>query len=476
MVKGSQFDMGTISGLRTELTSWSKASHSPCFVYKVNNLEGIAKALTIARAQHLSVIPHGAGHSYTDAALNTNGLVIDTTPMRKILSWDPAQGIIKVEPGVTLRELVQLASKEGWWPYASPSTPEVTIGGCVAMNVNDRNAWKCGPFGTYVLSLDILLTTGESCTIVQARDTELFRAFVGSLGLLGIITSITVQLQRIPSGFVTVRRRSAASLDGIMTMFAEEEQGSDFMEAWLDGFVGGDQLGRGIITCATLIDSGKALPSKPLASGMITHLEKPLVSLAAGVVRSVLMPAVQLANRANYWLGKRSPKTTGKQRALFPYTYWPSAAFVGYHAMFPQGVETFQAFVPKEHAKQIFEQVLHYSQQQECIPVWCIIKQHQRDPFLLSYQVDGFSLELNYQRTYRVARKLEQLLQHMIAIVIEAGGKFYLAKDHFMTPTQYRQSVGEEAVEAFLQIKQRYDPETLLQWDLFRRVFQPPPL
>ena len=107
------------------------------------------------------------------------------------------------------------------------------------------------------------------------------------------------------------------------------------------------------------------------------------------------------------------------------------------------------------------------------MPVWCIIKQHQRDPFLLSYQVDGYSLELNYQRTHQMASKLEQVLQHMIATVIELGGKFYLAKDHFMSPTQYRQSVGDEAVKTFLQIKQRYDPETLLQSDLFRRVFQP---
>jgi hypothetical protein len=69
-----------------------------------------------------------------------------------------------------------------------------------------------------------------------------------------------------------------------MSMFAEEEQGSDFMEAWLDGFAGGDQLGRGIITCATLIDSGEAPPSRSPTSGMMTHLEKPLVSLAASLV------------------------------------------------------------------------------------------------------------------------------------------------------------------------------------------------
>ena len=61
----------------------------------------------------------------------------------------------------------------------------------------------------------------------------------------------------------------------------------------------------------------------------------------------------------------------------------------------------------------------------------------------------------------------------MIAIVVDSGGRFYLAKDHFLTHDQYRQSVGNEAVDTFLQLKQRYDPEMLLKSDLFRRVFLP---
>lgn len=81
--------MDAFPTMYVELISWSKSSHSPCFIYKAGDVEGIANALAIARAQHLSVVPRGAGHSYTDAALNTNGLIVDTTLMRKILAWDP---------------------------------------------------------------------------------------------------------------------------------------------------------------------------------------------------------------------------------------------------------------------------------------------------------------------------------------------------------------------------------------------------
>jgi decaprenylphospho-beta-D-ribofuranose 2-oxidase len=462
----------TFSGRQAELTNWSKSAYSACLMYKASDLTEISRALGAARTQRLSVIPHGTGHSYTDAALNTSGVVLDVTPMQRILSWDAARGIMQVEPGVSLREMVQVAWKDGWWPYATPSTAEVTIGGCAAMNVNGKNAWKCGPFGTHILALDVVLASGDVCTITPEQDPKLFHAFVGSMGLLGIITSITVQLQRIASGYVTIRRRSAASLAEIFTLFAKEEQRSDYMEAWLDGFATGEQLGRGMVTCATLDNSNKAAPAPLPRIGSLKRLETSLVSFAARSGRPALLPGAQMANRAIYRWGRWNQFRTG-QVALFPYTFWPAAAFAGYHGVLPEGAEAFQAFVPGQEAKEVFESVLRYSQQQGCMPIWCIIKQHRGDPFLLSYQVDGFSLELNYPRTHQTAQKLKQVLQQMIAMVIEAGGRFYLAKDHYLTQAQYRQSVGDEAVDSFLQLKQCYDPEMLLQSDLFRRIFQP---
>jgi FAD/FMN-containing dehydrogenase len=293
------------------------------------------------------------------------------------------------------------------------------------------------------------------------------------MGMLGIITSITIQLQRISSGYVTVQRRSAVSLDEIFRLFAEEERRSDFMEAWLDGFASGNQLGRGTLTYATLSNSDDESLFQFPTSGILNEFESALIAQAACLVRSVLLPSAQMANRVHHFLSQWSKPVTGHRRSLFSYTFWPPAAFAGYHALFPDGIETFQAFVPKQQAKETFEQVLRYSQQKGCMPIWCIVKQHRRDPFLLSYQVDGFSLELNYQRTHQSADALKQTLQHMIGIVIEAGGRFYLAKDHFLTHTQYRKSVGDESIDSFLHLKHRYDPEILLQSDLFRRIFQP---
>jgi decaprenylphospho-beta-D-ribofuranose 2-oxidase len=399
--------------------------------------------------------------------------------MRRILSWDPQRGIIQVEPGVTVRDVVQVALPERWWLPVIPSTAEATIGGCVAMNVNGKNAWKCGSFGEHVLSLTVLLAGGEALTLSPESDQELFQALVGSAGLLGIITSVTLQLQRIPSAHVDLRLRPATSLREVLTIF-QQEQSADFLEAWVDGFAEGNHLGRGIVTCATYSDGYNQESSasqretiQPSAFRRPDRLQEALARAVGMLGRPVVRGGTRIANSLAYrWCSWGSGKVL-RHRSLVESTFYPPAAFTWYRALLPQGTETFQAFVPKSRAEDVFREILQRSQERHLIPLWCIIKQHRRDPFLLSYQVDGFSLEVNYHIVPQTVYKLRSMLRELMELVIVAGGRFYLAKDSLLTPALYRRSVGGEAVEAFLRLKQRYDPDLLFQSDLFRRLFQP---
>src|SRR5260370_27805295 len=234
--------------------NWSMTERSSCYIFKAQDIAGIRHALTTARAWGLSVIPYGAGHSYTDAAMNTGVVIIDVTGMCRMRSGDRERGILQVETGVAMRDVVRVGLVDGWWPPVTPSTADATIGGCVAMNVNGKNAWKCGSFGEHLLSITVLLATGQVLTLSPESNPQFFHALVGSSGLLGIITSITLQLQRIASCSVDVALRPAASLSEILTIF-QEEQSADFLEAWVDGFAEGRHLGRGIVTCTNYSDS-----------------------------------------------------------------------------------------------------------------------------------------------------------------------------------------------------------------------------
>lgn len=468
----------TLPGNQDYIMNWSMTERSPCYVLQVRDIAGIMQAFTTARRWGLSVIPQGAGHSYTDAALNTNGVIIDLTGMRRILSWDPEQGIMQVEPGVTLRDMVRVALVDRWWPAVTPSTAEATIGGCVAMNVNGKNAWKCGSFGEHLVSLTVLLASGQMLTLSPNSDPQLFQALVGSAGLLGIITSITLQLQRIPSQNVDVLVRSAASIGEILTIF-QEEQSADFLEAWVDGFAGGHHLGRGIVTCTKYRDGYDEdfhmlhrRTTQPQTFRSLDQFKIECARCVGRIGRPAIKSGVRFANSMSYWWSTWRDREMFRQRSLFHSIYYSPAAYTGYRTLLPQGTETFQAFVPHSQAEFLFKEIVRRSQESDFIPLWCVIKQHRQDSFLLSYQVDGFSLEVNYQIVPQTIHRLHKMLRELMDLVVAAGGKFYLAKDSLLTHILYRRSVGDAAVEAFLQLKQLYDPEMLFQSNLFRRVFQ----
>jgi decaprenylphospho-beta-D-ribofuranose 2-oxidase len=452
------------------VANWSGTEQSPCYSARVTDAQSIAQSLCAARAQGLTAIVHAAGHSYTDAALNTGGLVVDVTGLRRILSWDAQRGVVQVEPGVTIGELVRVSLRDGWWPAISPSTADATIGGCVAMNVTGKNAWRAGSFGAQVRSLTLLLASGDSLIVSPDADSELFHAVVGSAGLLGVITSVTLQLRRVPSPSVAVRQIPTASLSDTLARI-EQEPDADFLEAWLDGFAGGAHLGRGFITRTTHCDTGDgAAPSR--TQRITARLQGPLLRGAGRGARYALDGSIRTANRAAYHWINRGDRDAVRHLSLFDSTYYSADAYAAFRNLLPSGIETFHAFVPRDAAYVVFRELLSRSQANRFIPIWCIVKRHRSDPFLLSYQVDGFSLELNYARNPRTLPALRRLLRELMEMVIGAGGRLYLAKDSLLTAALYRRSLGDDAIDAFLSLKRELDPGMLFQSNLYRRIFE----
>ncbi len=459
------------------LTNWSMTAHSTCSLWSVSRAEDVMAALTSARARGVSIIPHGAGHSYSDAALNSDGIVLDLSGMRRILAWDASRGVMRVEPGVTLREVVRVAMPAGWWPAVTPSTADVTIGGCVAMNVTGKNAWHMGSFGEHVLALTVLLTTGAMLEITPEHDPDLFYAIVGSVGLLGIITAITLRLQPITAATIESRSQPSADLATTLALM-RSTAAADAREAWIDASADGRHVGRGIVTTlrASQRDdpaSLRQLPPIRSADAFIVGAVRRLGTLG----RPIAGRGIAIANQLAYhWGHQRAAGGSGSpggwhSRSLWASTFFPPVAFAGYQALLPDGIETLHAFIPNDHIEEFAWTVLTRSQACGQVPIWSVLKQHRRDPFLLSYQVDGFSIEANYRIVPATRPALRELLRELGILAIAHGGRLYHAKDALLTHGLYRQSIGDAAVDAFLRMKRSLDPDDLLQSDLYRRVF-----
>ena len=427
----------------------------------------IASAIDSGRV----VVPRGAKHSY-DAILNSNGMTLDLSLFRQILNWDPERGIIKVQPGVTVEQLWRTVVGSGWWPGVLPSKMEATIGGCLALNTHGANAWYAGSIGEHVCAFDLLLPSGELVSVTPRDYDELFYSAIGGLGMLGVITSITLQLRQIRSGNLLMHRRVANSLSKMFDIFADEAPKEGYLIGWINGYAREDH-NYGAVICGEFIEEVNRASLHPRKQGVPASIAK---IASASILSRALQPLFDLNMKAgNRIISKPSMfKRDGyvKYIPIAQFHYPSGPVNYSLRSMLLRGSYFFHPFVPARQAHKVFTHLLQLSQQSGFVPLWCVMRQHRSDPFLLSYQVDGFSLELAYRVSSHNKARHVQLLTEMLNQVIEAGGRLYLAQDRVLDARTFRQMMGDKTIDRFLQIKRAYDPNYLFQSNLFRRLFQ----
>ena len=81
---------------------------------------------------------------------------------------------------------------------------KTTLGGCLAANIHGKNNFKMGPIGEHVIEFNAILPTGAEITCSPKKNADLFYAMIGGYGMLGIFTSVTMQMKCLYSGLLTV--------------------------------------------------------------------------------------------------------------------------------------------------------------------------------------------------------------------------------------------------------------------------------
>jgi FAD/FMN-containing dehydrogenase len=137
----------------------------------------------------------------------------------------------------------------------------------------------------------------------------------------------------------------------------------------------------------------------------------------------------------------------------------------------PGGLIQYQSFVPAAHARAVFRELLERSHRAGMTPYLGVFKRHRLDPFLMTHAVDGYSLALDFKVTTRNRERLWEHAAALTRVVLDAGGRFYFAKDSTLTAPQLENYRAEPRVQQFLAHKRALDPEGLLQTDLWRRLF-----
>jgi decaprenylphospho-beta-D-ribofuranose 2-oxidase len=460
------------------LHGFGRAVRAACRFAAPQTVEELAETLQRASAEGLSVAFRGAGRSYGDAALNAEGLVIDVSALRRVLSWEAAQGILDTQPGLTIEGLWRQTIREGFWPNVVPGTMRPTLGGCVSMNVHGKNNFKAGPFGDHVLDLDLLTPRGDLLRCSRDENADIFHAAIGGLGLLGVITRVRLQLKHVDSGLLRVLPIVTRHLDDTFDKFEAKLPDSDYLVGWIDCFARGNALGRGQLHSATYLHAGEDQnPARTLAPE-----NQELPSRLFGFPRSELWrlmrfltndPGVQFVNAMKHQASRwEDGKSYLQSHVAFAFLldYVP-----GWRLAYGKGgFIQYQIFVPHGTARACLRDVLEHCQRDGIRSYLGVLKRHRPDNFLLSHALDGWSLALDFRVTEANRQRLWALTDALTERVLDAGGTFYFAKDAVLTADQVRRAYGERRVQQFLDLKSRLDPQGLLANDLWRRATSSP--
>lgn len=162
-----------------------------------------AEVQTVIRwcaARGVQVVTRGAGTSLSGGSTAVDGALVLSTERMRDLSIDPATRTATVQPGLLNAEVKAAAAAQGLWYPPDPSSFEIcSIGGNVATNAGGLCCVKYGVTVDYVLGLEVVLADGRALRLGgrQIKDSAglpLTKLFVGSEGVLGIITEITLRL------------------------------------------------------------------------------------------------------------------------------------------------------------------------------------------------------------------------------------------------------------------------------------------
>src|SRR6202453_1311536 len=164
----------------------------------------LQKAVGICARHHIPFVGRGAGTGLSGGAMpDDRGIVISFSRMTKFLATDIPNQRITVEAGVINAHVTQRVAPTGYFYAPDPSSQSVcTIGGNVAENAGGSHCLKYGFTTTHVLSLEVVLPSGELVHLgspaLDAPGYDLAGVFVGSEGTLGVATSMTLRIVRRP--------------------------------------------------------------------------------------------------------------------------------------------------------------------------------------------------------------------------------------------------------------------------------------
>ncbi len=443
--------------LITLLTGWGRTAPTAATVVEAAAAD--VPALLRSRP-HRGVVARGLGRSYGDAAQNAGGTVLAPITGPTTLDRSGDGVLVTAAAGTSLHELMGTLLAQRLFVPVTPGTRYVTLGGAVAADIHGKNHHRDGSFADQVVALDLVTADGTVRTIGPDADPDLFWATAGGMGLTGVITSVTFRALPVDSAYVRVRTERLPDLESLMRTMRASDHEHRYSVAWIDTLARGRALGRAVLTrgdharTEELTGAARRHPWEPPHDPRVAVPLTPPAGLVTGL-------SVRAFNEL--WFRKAPRDRVGVQSiASF---FHPLDLVDGWNRLYGRGgLVQYQLVVP-DHAESAVGEVLRMLSDAGQPSFLAVLKRFGAgNPGLLSFPVPGWTLALDLPTSPGLA----PLFRSLDTLVVDAGGRLYLAKDSRVTPEVFDRMY--DRAEEFRTLRRELDPDGVLRSDLARRL------
>jgi decaprenylphospho-beta-D-ribofuranose 2-oxidase len=447
--------------LRKYLNSnYTNFRNSNCYISYPKTKNDIIKIIDFAQKHKKKILPIGSGLSWFDTIFNSNNILVDLKKLKKKFIFNSVKGELVISSGYKIYQIISKINQHSWSLYSIPGGDDVSIGGCIGNDVHGKDSFKYGNFSENILEMEVILPNKKLIKCSHKKNSEIFKAVCGGLGLVGIITEVKLKLKPISKSYVSTTTACKNYKDLIINLYKNANQ-FEYINGWIDIFAKNENIGRSVIFKSKK-NLNKGLKKNNINTSQVFNLIQNKVF--GFCVRNNL---IKYLNFFIFNLFKFKKININSYKDItFPLSSYGVDIKRTIH---PNSFFEIQIIIKKKNIKNDLKEFIIMCQKLNLSGFVIGIKMHKQNNNFLSFADNGISININqiFNSKKNFSSELNNL-KKLHNYVIKKGHKIYLCKDFLLNKKKILQNYPK--FKSFLDIKKRYDKGNLFSSDFFQRI------
>lgn len=352
----------------------------------------------------------GNGRSFGDQAVNKN-CIISSRKFNKIISFNNKNGIIEVEAGVLLKELIEYTLPQGWFVPICPGTKYVTVGGMVANNVHGKNI-ENNQIRFYIKELNLINSDNKIIHCSRTKNQKIFNTAIGGHGLTGMILKVKLKLIKVNSDKLEQLITEFNTYGEFMKLF-NKKYNFQYNVFWIGNL--STKNFKGLCYFSKHSNIKEKLK--------VNFNDKKINFLFLFFLR-ILINNKMLLTILNFFFRKLK-KSFYKKIIYFNDFLFPQDQFTDYNKIYLNGMFQFHFLIEEKRLKKFLEEMYNFFESKGIYSSFIVIKKFNEKQNLNQFYGKGVSLSMDFP----INKKFKILRNFLIKISLKYKLRVNLSKD-----------------------------------------------